>query len=650
MCGVTGIFCLKGLDKYIQYLQKANDTIQYRGPDGAGFALFDTKNYHQPINLYNQPLPDNSETQSMTLALGHRRLAIIDLSESGLQPMFNIGKSRCITYNGEIYNYLELKAELQAAGYEFYSQSDTEVILAAYDFWGEECVSHFNGMWAFAIADLKRNKLFCSRDRLGIKPFYYYYDGGRFVFGSEIKQLLCFPFVPKKINQRAAYEFLAYSAVEYDEETFFADIYKLLQGHNLIINLDDCSCSKNIYYQPNLAINQQITFSEASQKFQYLLEDSIKLRLRSDVEVGSCLSGGLDSSSIVCLIHQLLQSEGKSNLQRTFSSHFEEKEANELEYMQEVIQATGVKAYFTFPQGEDLLQDIENLIWHQEEPFGSTSIFAQWSVFKLVHQNGIKVMLDGQGADEQLAGYIGLASYLFNELRAKKQYLSLAWEVWCHSQLQGKPWFSLIPVSGKLWERLFRFQNKKPTLPQVDWIAPNLVELYQNQSHYLKNWQIKPFGELENLNNVLYQLTFHNNIQSLLKYEDRNSMAFSVESRVPFLDYRLVEFLFSLPSSFKIRHGYTKRVQRAGMKGILPEKIRRRVSKLGFATPEMSWQKNILRSLISQSLKDELISSLIIPEQAKLYLQQVEELGIVDFFAWRLVNLYLWSKIYGLTY
>lgn len=650
MCGVTGIFCLKGLGEYGQSLQEANDTIQYRGPDGAGFALFDTINSNQSINLRNQPLPNSREMQSMTLALGHRRLAIIDLSESGLQPMGNREQSLWITYNGEIYNYLELKAQLQAAGYEFYSQSDTEVILAAYDFWGEECVNHFNGMWAFAIADLPRNKLFCSRDRFGIKPFYYYYDSERFVFASEIKQLLCFPFVPKQINKRAVYEFLAYSAVEYDEETFFADIYKLLQGHNLIINLDDCSFHKINYYQPHFTINQKITLSQASHKFQYLLEDSVRLRLRSDVEVGSCLSGGLDSSSIVCLIHKLLKDEGKSNLQRTFSSHFEEKEANELEYMQEIIQATGVKACFTYPQGNELLQDMENLIWHQEEPFGSTSIFAQWSVFKLVHQNGIKVMLDGQGADEQLAGYVGLASYLFNELRAKKQYLNFAWETWCHSQLQGKSWFDLIPASGTLWERLFPSQSKTPTPPQLDWIAPNLVEDYQHQSHYLRNLQLKPFGELENLNNTLYQLTFHNNLQSLLKYEDRNSMAFSVESRVPFLDYRLVEFLFSLPSSFKIRHGYTKRIQRTGMKGVLPEKIRRRVSKLGFATPEMSWQKNILRPLIEQALQDERMSSFIIPERAKFYLQQVEKLGIVDFFAWRLVNLYVWIKIYELTY
>ncbi len=647
MCGVTGIFSINRLGEYRQALQKANDIIHYRGPDGAGFTLFDTHSSNQLINLPNQSLPPEGEMQKMTLAFGHRRLAIIDLSDSGQQPMSNREQSLWITYNGEIYNYLELRTELKATGYKFYSQSDTEVILAAYEVWGELCVSRFNGMWAFAIADLKQNKLFCSRDRFGIKPFYYYYDGTHFVFGSEIKQLLCFPFVPKRINERAVYEFLVYSAVEYGEETFFADIYKLLHGNNLTLDLADCSLKKSAYYQPNFTIDKQISITEASEKFQYLLQDSIKLRLRSDVEVGSCLSGGLDSSSIVCLMHELLKVEGKNNLQRTFSSHFEEKEANELEYMQEVIQATQVQAHFIYPKAEELLQDIERLVWHQEEPFGSTSIFAQWSVFKLVHQQGIKVMLDGQGADEQLAGYVGLASYLFSELRAKKQYFNLAWEACRHTQLQNKPWLSLIPSSaGKLLRRIFAFENTKPPSPSLDWIAPSLVERYQNHSHYQANFQQKPFGELEHLNNTLYQLTFHNNLQSLLKYEDRNSMAFSVESRVPFLDYRLVEFLFSLPSSFKIRHGYTKTVQRQGMKDVLPEKIRRRVSKLGFATPESRWQRTILRPLIEQALQDERLSSFIIPEQAKLYLEQIDKSGLVDFSAWRWVNLYLWMKIY----
>lgn len=651
MCGITGIFSVNGLGQYYSALQAANDMVKYRGPDGAGFALFNTRSQNGRIIPRTESLPDNDAIGDMTLALGHRRLAIIDLSDAGLQPMSNNDESVWITFNGEIYNYLELRSELQSTGYRFRSQSDTEVILAAYDAWGENCVSRFNGMWAFAIADLKRQKLFCSRDRFGIKPFHYYSNGEQFVFSSEIKQLLCFPFVPKQVNKRTVYEFLAYGAVDNSQETFFVEIYNLLPGHNLTLDLRDRSLTTTKYYKPYFEINTQITFAQAAREFRHLLTDSVRLRLRSDVEVGSCLSGGLDSSSIVCIVHQLLTAQGKNDFQRTFSCHFEAKEANELEYMQEVIRAVGVQAHFTYPTPEELLSDLERLVWHHEEPFGSSSIFAQWSVFKLVHQQGVKVMLDGQGADEQLAGYIGFAPYFFNELQAKQQYLRLAWEVWRHAQVYGKPLLTLVPSPlGDSLRRFFRFQDKNSPSLLVDWIDPDLVEQYQQQSYYLANLQVKPLGDLEHLNNILYQLTFLNNIQQLVKYEDRNSMAFSVEARVPFLDYRLVEFLFSLPSHFKIGNGYTKRVLRKGMSGLLPETIRWRIGKLGFSTPERTWQSTILRPLIEEAIRDRELRSFIIPDKAMVYFEGIEKYNIVNFVPWRWLNLYLWMKNYDLTY
>lgn len=647
MCGIVGIFTVKGLGNYHSALQAANDIVDYRGPDGSGFVLFDTESSGSCKVLKIDTLLDNVQTDQMTLALGHRRLAIIDLSTAAHQPMSNEDESVWIVYNGEVYNYVELRLELERAGYTFRSQSDTEVILKAYKEWGENCVTRFNGMWAFVIADLRQHKLFCSRDRFGVKPFHFFYDGRHFIFGSEIKQLLCFPPVRKEVNERTVYEFLAHAAVDCSEETFFANIYQLRQGHNLIFHLRDRTLIKTRYYNPQFEINDRIMFKGAVEEFRHLLMDSVRLRLRSDVEVGSCLSGGLDSSSIVCLMNQLLKNEGKTNIQRTFSSHFDDVEANELEYMEEIIRTTGVQAHFTYPTPDELLEDMRLLMWHQEEPFGSSSIFSQWSVFKLVHQHGIKVMLDGQGADEQLSGYLGLAPYFFKELHEKRKWLELAWETWRYTRLQGKPWMSVLPAGvSNLLRRFIPLKDNDVPVLVTDWIRPEVTERYQDQSHYLDNQRIKPFAGSEYLNNTLYQLTFLNNLQQLLKYEDRNSMAFSVETRLPFLDYRLVEFVFSLPSNFKIRGGYTKRVLRDAMADILPEKIRCRVSKLGFATPELSWQRTVLRSLIEQAIKNDGLRTFIVPEKADAYLRKIEKYNLIDFSPWRWLNLYLWMQIH----
>jgi asparagine synthase (glutamine-hydrolysing) len=454
MCGITGFFSNDGLDGFRQAFLAANNIVTYRGPDGEGIALISPDQPRIRTFTKERP-PEDGDFASATLGLGHRRLAIIDLSSSGGQPMTNEDQSLWIIFNGEIYNYIELKRELRARGRSFRTDSDTEVILHAFATWGDDCVYRFNGMWAFAIADLRENRLFCSRDRMGVKPFHYYFDGRRFVFASEIKQLLCFPFVPRRINERAAYEFLAFAAVDYCEETFFERIFKLPQGHNLVLDMNEPSLSVRKYYQPRLEIDTRITCRRAAATFRELLSDSVRLRLRSDVEVGSCLSGGLDSSSIVCLMHRELAAAGKGNVQRTFSSHFDEKEANELEYMEEVIRATGVRAHFICPTAGELMEDMDRLVWHQEEPFGSTSIFSQWSVYKLVHRHGVKVMLDGQGADEQLAGYVGLTSSYFQELREKQERLRLGWEIFRDARLTRKPLTRLVP--GRMGVFLLRF-------------------------------------------------------------------------------------------------------------------------------------------------------------------------------------------------
>lgn len=270
MCGISGIFDIKGINSGLHDFIRSNDMVTYCGPDGYGMAFFQTGTIQSrliELGIEQVRIPQ----EPVTLALGHRRLAIIDLSPKGAQPMPSADRNLYITYNGEIYNYIELRQDLRALGHSFISETDTEVILAAYAEWGEACVNHFNGIWAFAIVDLKENKLFCSRDRFGVKPVHYFHNGNRFVFGSEIKQLLCYSFVPSQINKRAVYEYLAFSAVDYCEETFFKSIYKLMQGHNLTLDLTTGRVVKTCYYQPRLEKNIKISYEETALEFRRLL-------------------------------------------------------------------------------------------------------------------------------------------------------------------------------------------------------------------------------------------------------------------------------------------------------------------------------------------------------------------------------------------
>ncbi len=645
MCGITGFFDRGGIDLERVRFHDINDSVSYRGPDGFGYACFRLDPPEARLVSFAHEGPIQTE-ENVTLALGHRRLAVIDLSPNAAQPMASQTGGSWITYNGEIYNYIELRNEL-ASEYDFRTTSDTEVILAAYERWGEECVHHFNGIWSFALADLKNAKLFCSRDRFGVKPFHYFYNGSQFVFGSEIKQLLHFAFVPRRINDDVVYDYLAFGAVDHAEETFFASIRRLMQGSNLVLDLRDGSIRGSRYYHPGFEKNVQITLPEASEEFRRLLSDSVRLQLRADVEVGSCLSGGLDSSSIVCLIRDHMKTGSPERAQHTFSSHFEDEEANELEYMQEVIRETGARSHFTYPSGEDLVKDLDRIVFHQEEPFGSTSIFAQWSVFKLVKENDIKVMLDGQGADEMLAGYVGLYSAYFHQLRAKRQYCGLLKETRRYASVHRKPWAKVLMEQCRGALSVARGRaNGNGTVP--DWLDVEFARACAQGSMYGETMRLKPFGVKEHLENKLYQMTFINNLQALLRYEDRNSMAFSVESRVPFLDHRLVEFILGLPSRFKLRDGYTKRVLRDAMAGVLPEKVRWRVGKLGFATPERKWQNEMLGPVIEKAIQDERVRRYIQPEKAAEYFARSRTSAAADFASWRWLNLSLWMKAYDL--
>ncbi len=415
MCGILAIVnnnrtCTS------QHLERACSIIRHRGPDDEGFLMWSpgndaeiysgkdtapsTKNHWE----YNELPPD----ESFKVGFGHRRLSILDLSPAGHQPMRLAQAGLSITYNGEIYNYLEIKEELEKLGHKFHSASDTEVILHAWEEWGHDCLNDFNGMFSFVILDEKNKKLFAVRDRFGVKPLYYYKGQNTFYLASEIKQIRTSPDYKFDLDQDVVRQFLAYGVTEHSANTFDKNIKHLPGGHYLEIDLSVENSEPQIVQWYTIHPQKwHGSFEDAAVKFKHLLTDAVKLRLRSDVKVGSCLSGGLDSSSIVCIAADLLKASGDYAGQEAVTACFEDLQFDEWKFAKEVIDKTNAHPHRVFPSFQLLQEELDALLWHQDEPFSSTSMFSQWSVFKKTHEAGLKVMIDGQGADEQLAGYGG---------------------------------------------------------------------------------------------------------------------------------------------------------------------------------------------------------------------------------------------------
>jgi asparagine synthase (glutamine-hydrolysing) len=611
MCGISGIISTSNKPIDSHAIRRMNDLIAHRGPDDEGF--FFGKNF----------------------ALGHRRLSIIDLSKDGHQPMTYLGKYT-ITYNGEVYNYLELKHELEKCGYQFYSKTDTEVILAAYDKWGANCVEHFNGMWAFAIYDLEKNIIFCSRDRFGIKPFYYAKIGNNFCLASEIKQFTTIEGWQAVMNEARVWEFLAYGIFDHTEETLFKGVYQLQGGHNLTYNLLDHSYKIQQWYNLKDKIKANDTsFDEATARLLELFTDSVRLRLRSDVKVGSCLSGGLDSSSIVTVMNQILKEKDSPNIQETVSSCFDIKQFDEREYIDEVIKHTKIISHKVFPPFENLFYDIDKIVWHQDEPFGGTSIFAQWKVFKEAQKHQITVMLDGQGADEQLAGYHNFFGSYFSYLIQNGKFKKFLHEINCFRKLHN---YSLQYICQKI------FKNFVPESFFIKAYLKTFPNFLYNKSY---STEYKP-PQCTSIKELSMSHLTKTSLPMLLHYEDRNSMAHSIESRVPFIDYRLVEFIVGLPEDFKIKNGITKWILRCSLKKNLPEKILNRCDKMGFVTPEIQWLnefKNIFRNEFLHGCN--LLRQFIDSEKAEVFFD-ANLLNIYESqFVWRTICLGKWVNVFN---
>jgi asparagine synthase (glutamine-hydrolysing) len=578
MCGISGIY-YKSQTIDLSQLKQMTDVLAHRGPDGDGHWL----------------------SKDGNVGLAHRRLSIIDLSERGKQPM-QYGQGRyTITFNGEIYNYLEVKEKLLQKGYQFHSDSDTEVLMAAYADKGERCLEDLDGMFAFALYDQAEKKLFCARDRFGEKPFYYYYIPNQiFAFASEMKALWALG-IPKNIKDQRIYQFLIATYVSNPtnaNETFFENIYKLGAAHYLTIDASH-SLKTQRYWQishENIGTSP-INFPDACEQFEELFTTSVKRRLRADVPVGSSLSGGLDSSAVVCCINEL--NKQLNIKQKTFSARFHNFAKDEGKFMQYVINATSVEPHFVYPSHDKMIEEWDKLMYHQEEPVGSASIYAQWCVMHLAKENGVIVLLDGQGADEILAGYHPYYNIYWNELKSQNPTLY---------QTEREAFQILNPPKVKTWRERYPWHYVKYRLKKLVDINAFLEDPVPIANAPLLYPEFDRFqapvlsDEIYNsLNQNLYFSTFQYGLEDLLRYADRNSMAHSREVRLPFLNHELVEFVFSLPPSYKIGQGWTKYLQRKSFEKLMPPEITWRKDKIGYEPPQQSWfAKEPLKSILYQ--------------------------------------------------
>lgn len=617
MCGISG-FIDKTMDKISleKTIKDMTDIIKHRGPDGEGYYI------------------------SNNIALGHRRLAIIDLNINANQPFKT--ENYILVFNGEIYNYVELKSQLK--DYSYLTNSDTEVILAAYDKWGKECVNHFKGMWAFILYDIKKNLLFCSRDRFGIKPFYYYENKKYIAFASEIKQFTCLPDWKAIGNANRIQDFFMFGVLDHTEETMFKDVKQLLPACNLIYNLEDNTFEIYEYYNLAKEVKKIEKVEDPYDKFKNLMEKSVKEHMISDVTIGSCLSGGLDSSTIVCLMNKILKDNNDERNIDTISSCFENKDYDEQEYIDEINRKVKAKEHKVFPKVEELFEKLNEIIWYQDEPFGSTSIFAQWNVFRESKRNGIKVMLDGQGADEQLAGYNAFYLAYFNELFFKMQFSNLESEI--NAVVDNYDYFTKQQIFDMTFKMqlcsLKEFLSERINKPDR-FMVPNFETYYKYSKE--SNESKRNINALS-----LFQL-YHSSLPHLLHCEDRNSMAFSIESRVPFLDHEVVENVISYDSCVKINNGITKWVLRESMKNILPEKVRMRKDKMGFVTPEVIWireNKQTFRKDFEYGCTR--LGNMIRKELALSWFdEQMKSESNFDFTIWRIICLGRWMDIFGVS-
>lgn len=601
MCGISGIINKDNSSINSTDIENINNLISHRGPDSEGF-------YHQS-----------------NFSLAHRRLSIIGLGKEGHQPMSYLNKYT-ITFNGEIYNYIEIRDELKLKGYTFSSSTDTEVILAAYDKWGEECVNRFNGMWSFVIHDSEKQILFCSRDRFGIKPFYYLNNKNQFIFGSEIKQLLYFIDKPC-VNKKVLLDYLIVGFEDHKDETFFQNIHKLTPGYNLIYNLQNHTFNIEKYYHLKFS-SSNIDENESIDNYAKKLKTAINIRMRSDVKVGTCLSGGLDSSSVAAIASSIYSKNSKDKF-NAIHAKSSETASDESSYASMVASHCNLKLNTIEPTTSDFNENIDEIIFTQEEPFGSPSIFMQYFVLKKAKEINCKVMLDGQGGDETLLGYEKYyPAYLksLNFVSFIKEFINSS----NNSKLSKIELLKYFFYFTKYSIRIKRLKQKN------SYLKDEILTKYRSET--LKNLS-ESYLNIEKLQLFEIEKT---QLPHLLRYEDKNSMRNSIETRLPFIDYNVLEQALSTNNKFKINKGWTKYILRKSVNDLLPKEVVWRKNKLGFNAPENKWIDSINKDIPKLIEESKILTELI--DLRKLKLSDLDKRT-----RWKLFNIAKWEKIYNVN-
>lgn len=621
MCGIAGLVSPRA-GSIASRIEAMLDVQEHRGPDDRGVRL------------------------QAGVAIGQVRLAIIDITDRGHQPMLFDDGRLAVVFNGEIFNYLELRGELESLGRRFISTSDTEVLLQAFDEWGPECCTRFNGMWAFVVHDRAGRRLFCSRDRFGVKPFHYAMKDGEFLFSSEIKGLIEAAPALSEPDHGYVARFLRTSVCNDDERTFFSGVRSLLPGHSMWVDVSGevpLPAAPQRYWGFDLGrVRATYDYSRPVEQFRELLDDAVRLRLRADVPVGTCLSGGLDSSSIVALASARVDTPV-----RTFSALYPQAEYDESRFVRLVNGAFGTQAHEVRPQPDDLLEVLPRVVWHQDEPSAGPGLYSQWHVMASAAGH-VKVLLDGQGADEVLGGY----SYFYVDyVRSLMAGLAKNPSVRNAREL-GRGWAA---ARSKVGDSLLRQlalsampEGAKRAIRPLTRTGPQEV-----RSEYLAQWSGNEDvwairGPLpDRLSNALYEAVFRRSLPALLRYEDRNSMAFSIEARTPFLDYRLVEFALGLPFGERIDGEWTKSVLRRAMDGTLPDEVTWRRDKMGYPTPFAEWLRGPFRDAASGVLSSPEFRSRGIFDTAevdRLWQTHLADDGDFSWYVWRWLSLELWFR------
>jgi asparagine synthase (glutamine-hydrolysing) len=595
VCGIAGFWGPRADD----LLRAMTDTLRHRGPDDEGYAVDEQ------------------------VSLGFRRLSIIDPA-GGHQPMHGDDGAVTLVYNGEVYNYRELRAELMALGSRFRTDADSEVVLRAYEAWGTDAFARFNGMWALAIYDRPRRRLVLCRDHFGIKPLYYARAGDRLLFASEIKALLRSPQLEPKVDEQVLYEYLAHGLHDHRPETFFAGVRRLPAAHYAVVDADGLRLEA--YWRPSLRRDGD---AEAA-PFAAAFRRSVARRLVADVPVGACLSGGLDSSTIVCLMADLLRQElpDAASLRgrvKTFSAVYDGDPIDERAYIEVAVAAAGADTDYVRPDSTTFVAELAQLVWHQDEPFVSTGPYAQWCVMREARRH-VTVVLDGQGGDELMAGYVPYHLVYLRQLWRQRRLGRLVREAWAARDV-------LAPLLAReRRERRRPFPGRRLLDPA--WTA-----------HMAPVRDTRPADDLKR--RLLEDVTTYS-LPALLRYEDRNSMAHSLESRVPWLDQELVERILALPEEAIIRDGWARYLLRQGMRGVLPERIRRRRWKVGFTTPETRWlfaRRAVFQSLFQSPLFQ---SRPFWDGEAVARAFRAAARGEIasSLFLWRVINAELWLRVF----